>query len=167
MSKKYLCAMAGFDPETSARLKALETLLGEQGFSGKQTKNIPMHFTLGAFDMSEEAAALGAIKHAASEIKPFKVVFSHLGVFGGSRVLFVCPDPCEELLKLKNAVKPEAFWSPHATILIDEPERIYQALPIAAKAIDGGAFGEPTATVTEIHLYEFQPPRHIATVKLG
>ena len=59
MDNKALYILAGYDDETGRRLQAIQDRLYEEGFTGTQTKNIPMHTTMGSFptDMEEELKA--------------------------------------------------------------------------------------------------------------
>lgn len=92
--------------------------------------------------------------------------FSHIGLFGGGKVLYAAPDmnPAD-LLELQKAIKTETIdpypWTPHCTIIIDEPETIKKAVPIV---IDN--FTPFTGKVTKLHLCAFWPTREIATIEL-
>ena len=65
------------------------------------------------------------------------------------------------LIDLKEKFGPSFDWVPHTTMLIDEPENIYKALPMVVKE-----FSSFHGKVTCLHLYEFWPTRHILTVNL-
>lgn len=159
---RFLCVLAGFDGETEARLAALQNRLYRQGFTGTQSKNIPLHITLGTFPPPEEEAAREAMARAAGACSPFEVDFEHIGVFGGSRVLFVAPDISRPLLRLKEHFGPSGRWTPHTTMLMDRPEAVYRALPVLAEGFQ--AF---QGQVTALHLYEFWPARHILSLPLS
>ena len=162
MADPFLCVLAGYDQETEARLAALQDRLYGQGFTGTQSKNIPMHITLGAFPPSEEGTLKETMTRAAGACRPFEVDLEHIGVFGGSKVLFVAPDINRSLLQLKEHFGPSGRWTPHTTMLMDQPEVIYRALPILAEGFE--AF---QGQVTALHLYEFWPARHILSLPLA
>jgi 2'-5' RNA ligase len=162
MADKILCVLAGYDEKTEARLAALQNRLYENGFAGTQTRNIPQHITLGTFSPEEEEALLPRMRQAAGECAPFPVTFNHAGVFGGARVLFIAPDISHELLRLKEHFGPACGWTAHTTMLIDEPQTIYQALPLVMEGFSAFA-GE----VSSLHLFEFLPTRHILSLPLG
>lgn len=159
MPDRFLCVLAGYDDETERRLAALQRGLYEAGFSGTQTKNIPMHITVGTFPVEEEERAADMVRRIAAGTQPFELSLSHIGMFAGSKVLFVAPDGKRELLELREHFGASHGWVPHTTMLIDRPETIYQALPVLMNA-----FAPSCGTITCLQLYEFFPARHILTV---
>lgn len=161
MSDRFLCVLAGYDNNTEDHLCALQRSLYDTGFSGMQTKGIPMHFTIGYADRAAEDDLIAQLKRIASQTSSFDVTFNHIGIFGGGRVLFIAPDVSHAMLDLKEAFGGSDNWTAHTTMLIDEPDTIRAALPILT---DG--FSAFRGRVTQLHLYEFQPPRHILTVQL-
>ena len=161
MSEKSLYVLAGYDEETEERLSSVQDLLYSRGFAGTQTKNIPQHITLGSFPVEEEAALTGLLPGIAAGTRKFDVTFNHVGIFGGGKVLFIAPDTCRELLDLKERFGSGAGWTPHTTMLIDDPDIILSALTAVMSA-----FSPFSGKVTSLHLYEFFPARHIMTVKL-
>jgi hypothetical protein len=93
------------------------------------------------------------------------VILSHIGLFG-LEVLFIVPDMNFELLTFKQKFFPHCGngaynWTAHATLLIDEPEKISKALPILAKN-----FKPFIARIESIGLYEFFPMRFIKECSL-
>lgn len=162
MAERFLCVLAGYDEATEAHLSALQQQLYAAGFSGTQTRGIPMHFTIGYADCAAESDLIAQLAQVASEIPPFDVTFNHIGIFGGGRVLFVAPDVSHAMLNLKERFGSSDNWTSHTTMLIDEPDAVRAALPILLQY-----FSAFRGQVTQLHLYEFQPPRHIATVPLG
>ena len=54
MTDKALYVLAGYDDETEKTLSGIQHKLYDLGFSGVQTKNIPMHFTLGSYAADRE-----------------------------------------------------------------------------------------------------------------
>lgn len=161
MADKALYVLAGYDSETERDLSSLQNKLYEKGFSGQQTKNIPQHITLGSFPVEMEQALIARLQAVAQETTEFPVTFNHIGIFGGAKVLFIAPDCNRELLALKDNFGKEQGWTPHTTMLIDEPEVILQAAKIILEQ-----FSSFAGNVTTLHLYEFWPTRHILSVEL-
>ena len=167
MGRNILCVLAGFDDKTEAVLSGMQDKLYGQGFSGVQTKGIPMHFTLGTYGTEREEELKERLEQIASTTKAFDVDFNHVGLFNlvQNHVLFIKPEISREMLDLKDRFRDsdDKFkWSSHSTLLIDKPEVIREALPLIIN--DFTAF---EGKVSVIHLYEFWPARHILTVKLG
>ena len=161
MADKALYVLAGYDSDTEQHLASLQNKLYEKGFSGQQTKNIPQHITLASFPVEMEQELIARLQAMAKETTEFPVIFSHIGIFGGAKVLFVAPDCNRELLALKDNFGKEQGWTPHTTMLIDEPEVILQAAKIVLEQ-----FSSFAGNVTTLHLYEFWPTRHILSVEL-
>ncbi|MBQ7886205.1 MAG: 2'-5' RNA ligase family protein [Clostridia bacterium] len=161
MADKALYILAGYDAETEAHLSAIQSQLYAQGFTGTHTKGIPQHITLGSHPVEKEEELIDLLHQLSKTIESFDVTFNHVGIFGGSRVLFIAPDASHELLSLKENFGSSHGWTPHTTMLIDEKEIILKALPIAMNT-----FSSFSGKVTTLHLYEFWPTRHILTVLL-
>lgn len=166
MVEKYLYVMAGFDAETEAKLAEFQNLLYESGFVGTQTKGIPFHLTLAEispYDARDEGWLKEIMEEVAERSFDFTVTFNHIGIFSGGKVLFAAPDPVEELLHLNSRFDhSDESWTPHATLLIDEPSVILNALPLVLQN-----FKPFTGRIDKLYLYEFFPTRYIATVELG
>ncbi len=165
MAEKSLYVMAGFDAETEERLAELQNLLYANGFTGTQTKGIPFHLTLGSrpADEENEEWLLEIMREVAEISFDFTVTFNHIGIFSGGKVLFAAPDTEMELLHLNGSFDfSDDSWTPHATLLIDEPSVILDALPLVLEN-----FKPFTARIDKLYLYEFFPSRHIATIGLG
>lgn len=92
MSDKALYVMAGYDDKTEYYLANIQNKLYERGFIGTHTKNIPQHITLGSFSIDKESELKNILQELSKQIKPFEITFNHIGIFGGSKVLFVAPD---------------------------------------------------------------------------
>ena len=161
MSNKALYILAGYDDLTESQLSAIQNKLYDKGFTGTHTKNIPQHITLGSFPTEQENELIVMLSKTAKETAPFEITFNHVGVFGGSKVLFIAPDTNTALLNLKERFGDAYNWTPHTTMLIDEPDAIYSALPAVMEN-----FAAFSGKVTKLHLYEFFPTRHILTVNL-
>ena len=167
MPGKALYVLAGYDDETEKRLSEIQKRLYEQGFSGVQTKDIPMHFTMGSYAPAKEAELKERLQRIAGTHKAFTAEFNHVGLFRlpANDVLFVAPEVGREMLSLKDEFadsEDEFSWSPHTTILIDSPEVIQKATQLVLKELP-----IPKGSVTVLHLYEFWPARHILSVRLG
>jgi len=160
MDEKSLYLLAQFDDETEEMLSACYAELVQQGFVGKQTKDIPYHFTLGCFDCCHEENLVSELEKICSTTKIIDIRLDHLGLFG-LKVLFAEPNMNFELLSLQKAFFDGCGngyhpWTAHATILLDEPDNIIKALPIVADKF------KPThARITSVGLYEFFPKRFI------
>ncbi|MBE6616960.1 MAG: 2'-5' RNA ligase family protein [Ruminococcaceae bacterium] len=159
MSEKALYVLAGYDEITEMHLANIQNTLYEHGFTGTHTKNIPQHITLGSFPTEKEAELIGLLRKLSIDVPSFEITFNHIGIFGGARVLFVAPDSNDQLLKLKEMFGSSYNWTPHTTMLIDNPDTIYKALPFVMKK-----FSAFKGRITALHLYEFFPTRHIMSV---
>ncbi len=166
MTDKALYVLAGYDDETEKTLSGIQHKLYDLGFSGVQSKNIPMHFTLGSYAADREEELKERLRKAAETHQAFSVSFNHTGLFRlpENDVLFITPEASREMLLLKDSFRDsrDAFdWSPHTTLLIDRPEVIRDAPPVVLDT-----FTPFHGTVTMLHLYEFWPTRHILSVRL-
>lgn len=160
MSDNFLCLLARFDRDTQERLAGYYGILRQNGFTGRQTKNIPYHFTLGNKDVGCERQLLDDLGTVCADTACFDIHLSHIGVFGLD-VLFIAPDMNHELLALRQKFFPDGGhgaydWTAHATLLMDEPENILKAFPIAA-----ANFKPFIARIVSIGLYAFYPIRFI------
>ena len=166
MDNKSLYILAGYDDGTEKILSGVQNKLYESGFDGSQTKNIPMHFTLGSYDTVHEEELKRRIEKTAEEQKAFEVTFTHIGLFRlpVNDVLFIAPEVNKEMLQLKDRFsdnKDQFTWSAHTTLLIDKPEKILSAMPIVLDE-----FKSLSGHVEKLYLYEFWPTRRIMTVQL-
>ena len=159
MSDKALYIMAGYDDKTEKYLANIQNKLYERGFIGTHTKNLPQHITLGSFQTDKEEELKQQLQELSKQIKPFDITFNHVGIFGGSSVLFIAPDPNRELLELKERFGDSYNWTPHTTMIIDNPENVIKALPLVMDE-----FTAFSGKVTSLHLYEFFPSRHVLSV---
>ena len=166
MTDKALYVLAGYDDETEKTLSGIQHKLYDLGFSGVQTKNIPMHFTLGSYAADREEELKERLRKAAETHQAFSVSFNHTGLFRlpENDVLFITPEASREMLLLKDSFRDsrDAFdWSPHTTLLIDRPDVIREAL---SPVLD--EFSPFEGKASFLHLYEFWPARHILSVQL-
>jgi len=163
---KHLYVVAQFDAETDKRLNQLYLNLVNEGFIGTQTKGIPYHITLGTFEVDDEVDVIRRAHEAAGALPAFTIRMSYIGLFG-LNVLFVAPAVKCELIHLRQRIVPgggtaEEFpWVAHTTLLMDEPDTLYRAIPMAVKHF------EPfRATIESVGIYEFFPERKIGIYPL-
>lgn len=160
--EKFLCVLAEYDRETEQRVESIRQRLSAAGFTGRQTQGIPHHITLGTFPIAEKESVGKLMEEAAAQSRPFSVTFAHLGVFGGGNVLFLAPDSNRELLTCRERFGASENWTPHTTLLIDEPSELCRAMPLALEA-----FEEFQGRVESLSLYEFFPAGLICRRALG
>lgn len=158
--KKILCVLAGYDPDTEQILSGIQRHLYNNGFTGSHTKDLLQHITLCTCSPDQEEELIKKMTQAA-ELPSFGVTFNHIGIFGGSKVLFIAPDPNLPLLQLREKFAPSENWTPHTTMLIDEPDTICRAVPFVSEK-----FSAFSGQVESLHLYEFWPTRHILSISL-
>jgi 2'-5' RNA ligase len=165
MAEQFLTLMADLDPDSQKRMSGWYHALKEAGFSGVQTPGLPYHISLATFPPELEEKAAGILRKAAAEFAPVPVHISHVGMFAGGKVLFGGPEKNAELAALREACKPDTPepypWTPHATLLIDEPDTVYAAVPVLMKS-----FVPFTGKITRLHLCAFWPTREIAAAEL-
>lgn len=101
MKDKFLCVMAQYDKKTDDKLKAIQKVLFDSGFVGKQTKDLPNHITLGTFDTAHEDRLTRKIKEASEKQNSFDIRLNNIGLFKLS-VLFITPVVSHELLNLQR-----------------------------------------------------------------
>ena len=158
MQEKKLYLLANFDNETQCVLAGYYNVLCQHGFVGNQTKDIPYHFTLGSRTVACESQTLNDLERICAKTPPIEINLGYVGLFG-LNVLFIGPNMNIGLLQLQQSFFPDCgsglhYWAAHATILIDRPETILQALPILAEN-----FKPFRACIESISLYEFFPTR--------
>ena len=165
MAEEFLTLMADLDKDAQARMDAWYQTLREAGFIGTQTPGLPYHISLATFRLEEERTAVEIMREAAAGYAPVPVYISHIGLFSPGRVLFGAPDINQKLEALHKACElrpdPKWPWTPHVTVLIDEPAAVFSALPLFAKA-----FVPFDAVITRLHLCAFWPKREIAAFEL-
>ncbi len=165
MAETFLTLMAVYDEETQQTLSKWQDALRQAGFTGTQTPDIPYHISLGSFALDQEEEAIILARRAAEMCQPVEVTCVHLGLFPGGKVLFAAPDMTPELVALHRACGTENTggfrWTPHTTLLIDEPDAVARAIPAAV-----AVFQPFKATITRLHLCAFWPTREILAVDL-
>ena len=167
MAEQFLTLMADFDDESQEKMASWYDRLKEAGFTGTQTPDIPYHITLASFSLEKEAEVKEEMKLLAEKFASVPVHISHIGLFAGGNVLFGAPDMNPSgLLLLREAIHTETIdsypWTPHATILQDDPETILKALPVLLKC-----FRPFSARIMRLHLCAFWPTREIASFVLA
>lgn len=164
MSEKFLTLMADLDDSAQKRMSEWYASLKTAGFIGTQTANLPYHISLAAFPLDQEQEAVDLTRRIASEFSPFPVHISHIGIFAGGKVLFCAPERNPMLDALHDACDPNptAPWTPHATLLIDEPNTVCSALSLLVKS-----FYPFVGNITRLHLCAFWPTREIISIELN
>ena len=165
MAEEFLTLMADLDGEAQARMSAWYDALKDAGFTGKQTPGLPFHISLATFPLDKEREAVEIMRKAGAAFSAVPVHISHMGVFAGGRVLFCAPERNPKLDALHAACdifpSPKFPWTPHATLLIDEPDTVCAALPVLVKH-----FAPFAANMTRLHLCAFWPAREIGSIQL-
>ena len=166
MAEEFLTLMADLDDDSQQTLSGWYEEIKKVGFNGVQTSGLPFHISMGCFSLDKESDVIDEMKELATRFSSIPVHISHIGLFAGGKVLYAAPDmnPAN-LLDLRQAIKTETQekfpWTPHCTIIIDEPETIQNALPILVEH-----FQPFMGRITKLHLCAFWPTREIATVFL-
>ncbi len=165
MAEQFLTMMADLDDCSQARMSEWYEALIKAGFLGTQTPGLPYHISLASFPPDREREAVMTMRKTAAYFAPIPVHFSHIGLFAGGKVLFAAPEKNMRLISLHDDVETDPDrngpWTPHATVLIDEPETVHAALPVFVKS-----FVPFVGPVTRLHLCAFWPTREIASVEL-
>ena len=166
VAEQFLTLMADLDEKSQARMTEWYRTLQEAGFTGTQTPGLPYHISMSTFPPDQEDAAVKIVHKAAADFAPVPVHISHIGMFAGGRILFGAPEKDAGLAALREACKPPAPekypWTPHVTILIDEPDTVHAALPVFVKS-----FVPFVGEITRLHLCAFWPTREIAAAELA
>ena len=162
---KKLYLLAELDDASQLEIKEIEKIIIEDGFIGKQTKDIPYHITLRSFSIEMENYLKNLMENLSKTFKKINIKFSSLGLFG-LNVLFMNPDMNMELIKMYNYVKDNSFekdfdLSAHTTLIIDEPENIIKILPKIVEKYKG-----LNGKIKYVSLYEFFPMKFIKRIEL-
>ena len=165
MAEQFLTLMADLDVDSQAIMSGWYNTLKEAGFTGTQTPGLPYHISLATFSLEKEQEVVALMQKVAAEFAPVRVHISHVGMFAGGKVLFGAPDMSPELTALHEACASESSqqypWTPHATLLIDDPDTVYAAVPVLMKS-----FYPFVGRISRLHLCAFWPTREIASVEL-
>lgn len=165
MAEQFLTLMADLEENAQARMAQWYDELRKAGFIGAQTPGLPYHISLATFPLDQEREAADLTERVAAAFSPFPVHFSHMGLFAGGKVLFAAPERTPQLDALHEACdrggEARFPWTPHATLLIDAPERVCAAVPILVSC-----FQPFVAEITRLHLCAFWPMREIASAAL-
>ena len=166
MAEQFLTLMADLDEAAQSRMGEWYSALRDAGFSGTQTPGLPYHISLTTYPPSMEREAIARMEKAAADFSPFPVYISHIGIFPGGKVLFGAPEKNKKLTALHDACDsgaPQPYpWTPHATLLLDAPEKVCAAVPVLVRS-----FSPLSATITRLHLCAFWPTREIASLPLN
>ena len=165
MAEQFLTLMGDLDGDSQRRMAGWYGALREAGFVGTQTPGLPYHISLASFPPEKEREAVLSAEKAAAEFAPVPVHFSHMGLFAGGKVLFAAPENNPGLTTLHEACAADTEqpgpWTPHATVLIDEPESVHAALPVFVRS-----FAPFVGTIVRLHLCAFWPTREIVSAGL-
>ena len=165
MAEKFLTLMADLDEGSQQRMSEWYAELRKAGFAGTQTPGLPYHVSLSTFSLDQEETAVQTARKAAAEFAPVPVQISHIGLFAGGRTLFAAPEKDAKLTGLHEACRsdtPQQYpWTPHVTLLIDEPGIVCSAVPVFVNL-----FVPFTGMITRLHLCAFWPAREIAAFGL-
>lgn len=165
MAEQFLTLMADYCEEDQQRISDWYDALQKAGFTGTQTPGLNHHISLATFALEEEADAIALTRRVAAQFGPVHADIRHVGVFPGGKVLFAAPDMSPELVALQAACANGPLngypWTPHTTMLIDEPEVIGRALPVLMQR-----FVPLRARIDRLHLCAFWPAREILTIEL-
>lgn len=151
---KFLCVLGIFDQQTQRVLGEHQRAILSQGFTGRQTMDIPFHVTLGTFGLEHREELEERLQGL--NMGPVEVFFNHIGLFEGEQVLFLAPDVDRELLALKEAFSDERGWTAHTTMLIDSRENVLAGLEILGKR-----FRRFSGRIERAALYEFFPSQKL------
>ena len=166
MAEQFLTLMADLDGGSQERMASWYEALNRAGFTGTQTPGLPYHISLASFPLNEEDSAAQLMEKAAREFDPIPVHISHIGIFSPGKVLFGAPEKTAELLALHGFCEPHPSpdrpWTPHVTLLIDEPEAVCAAVPHLLRA-----FSPFVGTIERLHLCAFWPTREIGAERLA
>lgn len=165
MDEKYIALIATFDEGTASEMEALQQLLYDNGLIGTQTPGIPPHITIALYEPSLENEVKELAETVSTKTKSLDMSLSHIGLFG-LKVLFLGPNVNHELLTLHEAlavnnVQSVRGWTPHATLLIDEPDNIHKALDLVSQN-----FQQIKGRIQGLRLYEIDPVHLIAEYTL-
>ena len=165
MAEQFLTLMADLDSASQAIMSEWYRNLNIAGFMGTQTPNLPFHISMASFPLEKEQEAVEVTRKVAGEFTQMPIYISHIGVFAPGKVLFGAPERNSKLDLLHNAcdIYPDQQrpWTPHVTLLIDEPTMICEAIPLVLKS-----FNPFVAQITRLHLCAFWPTREILSVEL-
>ncbi len=165
MAAQFLTLMADLGEDAQQRLSGWYASLAQAGFWGTQTPRLPYHISVGKFPLVQEEAVLARMKQVSSQFARIPLHISHIGLFAGGKVLFCAPERTPQLDALHDAClgnMPQAHpWTPHVSLLQDEPEAICAALPIPLQS-----FCPFLGDIVRLHLCAFWPAREIASMEL-
>jgi len=166
MAEQFLTLMARYCEEDQKRISIWYEALQKAGFRGTQTPNLPHHISLATFPVEQEKEAIAIARKAAMQFAPVEVAIRHVGILPGGKVLFAAPDLSPALCALQAACEVSSLngypFTPHTTLLIDEPEVIGSAVPVLMKQ-----FTPIPARIDHLHLCAFWPTREILDISLS
>ena len=162
---KKLYILAELDDDTQKIIRNYEKIIQDNGFVGKQTKDIPYHITLGCYLLDYENYLKDLLNNIGKKFSEIYISYSGFGLFNLD-VLFLLPSINIKLIELYDYVKENSLYkdndfSPHTTLFMDEPENILKILP---KFVEKS--NKINGRIEYIGLYEFFPKNLIKKIKL-
>ena len=165
MAEQFLTLMAELDDDTQTRMSEWYDILKNAGCTGTQTPGLPYHISLVTLPLEKEQEAATLTRKIASTFSEVPVHISHIVMFSGGKILFCAPEREAKLNELYEACKSEDTskypWTPHITMLIDEPDKVHSALSLFVKS-----FYPFVGTIIRLRLCAFWPTREIVSVEL-
>ena len=166
MAEQFLTLMADLDDHSQILMSEWYSELKNHGFTGTQTPGLPFHISLATFSPEEEHEAVELAEKTAGEFSPIDVHVSHIGIFAPGKVLFGGIERNAGLDRLHDICEqkphPQKLWTPHITVLMDEPVAVCKAVPVFLQS-----FRPFTGKITRLHLCAFWPAREIASAGLS
>ena len=162
---KKLYIIAELDDDTQKIIKNYEKIIQENGFVGKQTKDIPYYITLGCYSLDFENYLKNLLDNIEKSFNEISITYSGFGLFG-LNVLFLNPCMNMRIIELYNFVKENNLYADndlaaHTTLFMDEPENILKILP---KFVEKS--NKINGIIKYISLYEFFPKRFVKKIEL-
>ena len=162
---KNLYILAELDDETQKILNNYNKIILENGFIGKQTKDIPYHITICSYSLENENYLKNLLEKIGEKYNQINIEYCGFGLFG-LNVLYLNPSMNLKLIELYNEIKEKSYTkdsdlAAHTTLFIDEPENVLKILPKFvenSKSING--------IIKYISLYEFSPLKLIKRIEL-
>lgn len=146
MEEKYYYLMALFDEKTNNYFHLLKSYID---LPANPSSIFLPHLTLGAYMKVDEDELCHWIEGQCKKLHQVVLNFNHLGLFA-LKVLFIAPQPSTELVQMHQLIHERYDndygeigynytiqsnnWVPHVTLLMDDKEKILNALPILMRS---------------------------------
>ncbi|MBQ1769946.1 MAG: 2'-5' RNA ligase family protein [Turicibacter sp.] len=168
MEEKYYYLMALFDEKTNNYFHLLKSYID---LPANPSSIFLPHLTLGAYMKVDEDELCHWIEGQCKKLHQVVLNFNHLGLFA-LKVLFIAPQPSTELVQMHQLIHERYDndygeigynytiqsnnWVPHVTLLMDDKEKILNALPILNEK-----FTPFKGNIVSLALYEYHTLREI------